>query len=472
MTEDQDSAARLHLFASVAFAVAAGVLLVALFLSLRFPDAVGQLPQLTYGRLKPMMLTTAVLGWLTLAGIGAVYYLLPRLTGTPMWGERIARLNLMAAIPIYAAASLSPMFGLSSGQDLLEVPWYLDLLVLATLAVPLGVTVQTLRRRTEEGIYVSLWYVVAGVFAAFGLWLVGNIPGVIGDLPGLGGMTTALQRVMFSSGFLTLWVVGIGIGTAYYLLPKETGNPLFSRGLAAAGFWSVVLAALWAAPSALTHTPIPGWTQTVAAVMALGLVIPALAVATNFAGTLHGRWDTFTNSLPVRFAVAATSFLVLVTLASAGRGFPSVSTVVGFTPTADAVLIVTVFGVAGLFSAAFTYHAIPRIAGRQVFSTFSGRLHLRMAALGSAALGILLWVTGTVTGYTWVGAARTGAFVAAGEGWAEVEGSTLVFTSLLPLAALLVAVGLAAFGYNVLRSYTSGETVPQEVLVASGTEDG
>ena len=104
--------------------------------------------------------------------------------------------------------------------------------------------------------------------------------------------------------------------------------------------------------------------------------------------------------------------------------------------------------------------------------TFSGRLHLRMAALGSAALGILLWVTGTVTGYTWVGAARTGSFVAAGEGWAEVEGSTLVFTSLLPLAALLVAVGLAAFGYNVLRSYTSGETVPQEVLVASGTEDG
>ena len=74
-----------------------------------------------------MMLTAAVLGWLTLAGIGAVYYLLPRLTGAPMWGERIARLNLMAAVPIYAAASLSPMFGLSSGQDLLEVPWYLDI---------------------------------------------------------------------------------------------------------------------------------------------------------------------------------------------------------------------------------------------------------------------------------------------------------------------------------------------------------
>ena len=44
MTEDQDSAARLHLFASVAFAVVAGVLLVALFLSLRFPDAVGAAP--------------------------------------------------------------------------------------------------------------------------------------------------------------------------------------------------------------------------------------------------------------------------------------------------------------------------------------------------------------------------------------------------------------------------------------------
>ena len=47
MTEDQDSAARLHLFASVAFSVVAGLLLVALFLSLRFRTVVNQLPQLT-----------------------------------------------------------------------------------------------------------------------------------------------------------------------------------------------------------------------------------------------------------------------------------------------------------------------------------------------------------------------------------------------------------------------------------------
>ena len=138
MTEDQDSAARLHLFASVAFSVVSGLLLVALFLSLRFPTVVGQLPQLTYGRLKPMVLTTAVLGWLTLAGIGAVYYLLPRLTGAPMWGERIARLNLMVSVPIYAAAALAPVLGLSSGQELLEVPWYLDLLDPGDVGGPVG----------------------------------------------------------------------------------------------------------------------------------------------------------------------------------------------------------------------------------------------------------------------------------------------------------------------------------------------
>ena len=148
----------------------------------------------------------------------------------------------------------------------------------------------------------------------------------------------------------------------------------------------------------------------------------------------------------MRFAVAATSFLVLVSLASTAGGSPRWQRCSASPPPLTPSSWSPSSEWPGSSPPAFTYHAIPRIAGRRVFSDFSGRLHLRMAGRGEAALGFLLWITGTVTGYTWVGAARTGSFVAAGEGWQEVESSTLVFTSLLPLAALLVAVGLLALG--------------------------
>ena len=102
-----------------------------------------------------------------------------------------------------------------------------------------------------------------------GWW--GTLPGVIGDLPGLGGMTTRCRGSCSRPVSSPLWVVGIGIGTTYYVLPQETGNPLFSRGLAAAGFWSVVGGLF--GPSTADPYPGAGLGADSGGGMALGLVI-------------------------------------------------------------------------------------------------------------------------------------------------------------------------------------------------------
>ncbi|MXY74867.1 MAG: hypothetical protein F4Y83_08130, partial [Acidimicrobiia bacterium] len=55
---------------------------------LRFPGTLTG--PFSYGRIRPIALLLAVIGWLTLSLAGGVYYILPRLTGVRMRGEALA----------------------------------------------------------------------------------------------------------------------------------------------------------------------------------------------------------------------------------------------------------------------------------------------------------------------------------------------------------------------------------------------
>ncbi len=459
-----DQAARLHLYAATVFMLVAGMLTGLAFLKLRYPTFLADVPAWSYGRLRPIALNAALFGWLTLGHVGAIYYLLPRLTGARLWGERWAVLNLAGSIVIYVAALVSLAFGQTQGLALLEFPLWADLLVLATLAVPAVVVVRTLQDRREESLYVSLWYAVAGIFWILLLYMVGNVPG-------LGGVSSALQASFFGAGVISLWVVGVGTGTTYYLLPKETGNPLYSRQLALVGFWSLAFTAVWVGPARLIHGPVPDWSETIAVVLSLALVVPALAVVTNFAGTLQGAWESARTSLPVRFAIGGSVAYLLLAILGGISAFRWTAATVGLTVWGDGMLVATLFGLAGLWYAAFVYHALPRMVGRRVFSHDIGVLHFRLTVLGVGGLALFLWIAGLVYGYGFAGNVTSGVAGNAGVGFLDTLRAGTVLYTLSALSALLMVLGQVAFGYNIWRTLTSGRAAPREVLQPVGVGD-
>lgn len=455
---DTDSAARRHLIAAVIFLLVAGFFTLLLFVKLAYPSFLSGQAFTTYGRLRPIAISTTVLGFVTLMHLAAIYYLVPRLTGARLWNERLANLGLWLAVGVNVAAILVLAAGYSEGREWLEIPWWLDIAVVVMLLIPAAVVTRTMANRTEEGLFVSLWYFLAGLYWIVGLFVAGNIPNLY-------GAASQIQSSFFVSGVVQLWLVGVGAGTVYYLVPKITDNALFNRQLALIGFWSLAFAGAWVGQSRFIYGPGPEWLETTASAFSLALVVAALAVATNLVGTMRGKWSMLHESAALRFAMAGAGLYVVVTVLSFLQGLRSVAAITGLTSFGDGTMVLILFGLTGLWASAFVYHALPRLIGRRFYSERLTTLHLRATLIGAGSLAVLLWLAGLISGYSWAAGALTGTYMSAGDGFANTIDQVRFAYGLAALAALGLFAGQVAFAYNTYRTFTSGEPTAHETLI-------
>ena len=457
---DTDSAARRHLIAAVIFLLVAGFFTLLLFVKLAYPNFLAGQAFTTYGRLRPIAISTTVLGFVTLMHLAAIYYLVPRLTGARLWNEQLANLGLWLVAAVNVAAIVVLAAGYSEGQEWLEIPWWLDIAVVAMLLVPAVVVTRTMQDRTEEGLFVSLWYFLAGLY-----WMVGLL--VVGNIPNLYGAASQIQSSFFVSGVMELWLVGVGVGTAYYLVPKITDNPLFNRQLALIGFWSLAFAGAWVGQSRFIYGPGPEWLETTASAFSLALVVAAMAVITNLVGTMQGKWSMMRESAALRFTLVGAVLYLVVAIVHFLQGLRSAAAMTGLTSFGDGTTVLVLFGLAGLWAAAFVYHALPRMIGREIFSEGLTTLHLRATLVGVGSLALLLWLAGLISGYSWAAGALTGTYISAGEGFANTLEQVRLAYGLAALAALVLFAGQVTFAYNTYRTFTSGRPTAHETLVPS-----
>ena len=146
----------------------------------------------------------------------------------------------------------------------------------------------------------------------------------------------------------------------------------------------------------------------------------------------------------------------------------SVAAITGLTSFGDGTMVLITFGLAGLWAAAFTYHALPRLIGRRMYSERLITVHLRATLIGVGSLAALLWLAGLISGYSWAAGALTGAYVAVGDGFANTLDQVRPAYGLAALAALVLFAGQFAFVYNTYRTFTSGRPTEHETLIPKG----
>ena len=447
-----DSAAKNLLVLSLFFLVISSVLAAVMLVSIRFP---GFTSPTSFGVLRPVTYTSAFLGWLVPSFLAGTYYVLPRLTGAPLWREDIAGLGGLALGGVTSAGLIVVALGLGDGIGPLSLPWWIDLPILVLLLIPVAVVTQTIRRRNETAVYVSLWYLMTGVLLLPVAYLIGN-------LPNLTAIGTAAESSFFTNAFLILWVVGMGSGLAYYTVPKTIDQPLASRSLARVGFWSLVLAAAWGGPAWLVHSPLPNWSESVAAVLGLAGLVAALATTANYALTASARWADRSEQPSLSAAWIGACFTVVVAGLMSVGGFPSAATLFGFTTYWEGVLFAATFGVGSLFTAAWAYQALPNLTGRAVYSNRLARRHIRLTIVGVGGTALFLGLAGLVSGY-----AATGAALSMGD---EAPTSVLRSDVALGAAAFFGLVAMWAqltLFTNLVRTVTSGRATLSEVLVTT-----
>lgn len=406
---------------------------------MHMPDWLNQAAPLTFGRMRTMHLNLVIYGWLSLAGITTAMWLIPTLFKTHLRKVGLATLgvvlwNIAVACGVTAIGS-----GWTDGLEWLEIPWQLDMLLAlagACLAIPLLVTAAN---RQVHHIYVSGWYYLAGLVWFPALFFLANVPNTHS------GVQQATVNWWFAHNVLGLWLTPLGLGAAYYFIPKIIGKPIFSYRLSLLGFWALALFYSQVGIHHLIGGPVPTWVVTLSVVQSVMMIIPVLAVAINQHVLWMGNLWAVRESMPLRFIAFGALMYTFASLQGSMEAVRAVNTVTHFThyTVGHAHLGAYAFVALVLFGA--MYYMLPRITGRTWPFPRLINIHFWLVTIGFAIYFIALTVGGWKQGLAMMDAARD---------WLESMELTIPYLQARSIGGSLMTLGHILFAINVYALFT------------------
>ena len=324
-------------------------------IKLHSPDWLVQYGWMTFGRIRPIHLNLVAYGWCSLAGIGVSLWLIPRLLKTQLVGAKYAIAGgALWTVGVFLGA-VSIALGYSDGLEWLEFPWQVDiLLVIGGGLVGLPVFMTLLQRKVDH-LYVSVWYILAGLLWFPVLFLIANIPYLHF------GVQEATMNWWFGHNVLGLWFTPIGLACAYYLIPKILGKPIYSYNLSLLGFWSLAFFYSQVGGHHLIGGPVPTWLITMSIVQSMMMVIPVFAVTVNLHMTVLGNFKALIYSPTLRFIVLGTMLYTAASVQGSLEALRSVNTVTHFTHFTVAHAHLGLYGFFSMVMFGAIYFIMPRV---------------------------------------------------------------------------------------------------------------
>ncbi len=434
----KDAAVRWFLYSAIfwlAFPGLAG-LLMAVFLYL--PSIHDGLPvqlqgYLQFGRLRPMHVNVFLFGWLSMAYAGAMLFMVPRLTRTRLFSERLGLANVAVWNATIAAGMVSLLLGFNQGREYAELAWPVDLLMLACFAM-LAVNVWgTVLRRQEKRLYISVWSFMASSLIIVFVYGIGN---VVWDTTGaLRGMNDAILNYFYVHNLFNVWFTTGAIGLVWYLLPRMSGNPLWSYRLAIWGFTSV-----WTGQHHLLYGPGPEWLELLSVSFSILTLMPNIAFVYNFVKTMEGAWGKMATDVPLRFLATGCVFYAFTCFQGVAQSFRFFNAQIHFTNWVIGHSHLAFVAAFSFICLALIYHLLPRILGRELFSRRLMEWHYWLVLTGIMVFMLSLWTAGWIQGGDWL---------AGGTPFMETVEAMKPFMLIRLLAGLTVFSGMAIFVYSV-----------------------
>ena len=324
-------------------------------IKLHSPDWLAQYGWITFGRIRPIHLNLVAYGWCSLAGIGVSLWLIPRLLKTQLVGAKYAIAGgALWTVGVFLGA-VSIALGYSDGLEWLEFPWQVDiLLVIGGGLVGLPVLMTLLQRKVDH-LYVSVWYIFAGLLWFPVLFLIANIPYLHF------GVQEATMNWWFGHNVLGLWFTPIGLASAYYLIPKILGKPIYSYNLSLLGFWSLAFFYSQVGGHHLIGGPVPTWLITMSIVQSVMMVIPVFAVTVNLHMTVLGNFKALIYSPTLRFIVLGTMLYTAASVQGSLEALRSINTVTHFTHFTVAHAHLGLYGFFSMVMFGAIYFIMPRV---------------------------------------------------------------------------------------------------------------
>lgn len=400
LASDQPGSASLRFcYAAIFWLIVPGVLGLLLALFLYVPAVADSLPMgikpyLSFGRLRPAHVNVAIFGWLSQVYYAAILFIVPRLTRTRLYSEKLAHVNWWLWNAMVVGSLITLPMGLTQGREYAEMIWPLDLLFVLNIVL-LAVNIWgTVAKRVEPKIYVSIWNFMAATMVMVPIYAVGN---KIWDPSGAyQGMNDNIVNYFYVHNLFNAWFTTAGLGLALYLLPKLSGKALYSHRLGLWGLWSV-----WTGQHHQLYSPAPDWLEYLTIVFSILAAVPTTAFMVNFFMTMRSRWHRAAEDVALRFFVTGAIFWALTCVQGVSHSFRTFSMVVHFTNWVIGHSHLAFVASYSFWAFALVYLLVPELTGRHGYSRKLMEWHYWLTTLGMLIFMISMWVAGLIQGQNW-----------------------------------------------------------------------
>lgn len=449
--------------AAMTFGIIGFIVGLIIALKLIFPDFLGFIPELSYGRLRPLHTNAVIFAFAGNAIFYGVYYSLPRLCKASMWSPILSQIHFWGWQLIILSAVLTLPFGITTSKEYAELEWPIDIAI-TIIWVVFGVNmIMTIMKRREKHLYVAIWFYIATFVTVAVLHLVNSfeVPAtLLKSYPIYAGVQDALVQWWYGHNAVAFFLTTPFLGIMYYFIPKAANRPIFSYRLSIVHFWSLIFIYIWAGPHHLLYTALPGWAQALGTVFSLMLIAPSWGGMLNGLLTLRGAWDKVREDPVLKFLVVGVTAYGMVTFEGPMLSLANVNAVAHYSDYIVGHVHNGALMWNGGLTFAMLYYITPKIYKTKLHSVKLANTHFWFATLGAIFYVIPMYWGGITQSLMWK------QFTA--EGFLQYPNFLETVVQIIPMYALrafggsLFIVG-ALFGvYNIFKTAKNGSLVSQE----------
>jgi cytochrome c oxidase cbb3-type subunit 1 len=349
----------LALFGGAALWLVVGLAL-SIIASLTFhaPQMFADCPLLTYGHAQPAANDAILYGFCIPAALGVMLWIFARLSQTEL---------VLPLVPIVAAniwhlgvfvGIVAILIGDSTGFQWLEFPRGSSVLLFAAFLLIAISAVATFGQRKERELYPSHWFLLAALLWFPWIYSTANL--LLASGHPVRGVTQAVIGWWFADNLIFVWLALVGLGTAFYFLPKLGGRPLHSRFYALFAFWTLMIFGTWCGIP--QGAPVPAWLPALSSVASALTIIPLISIAIIFVKTVCGT-SVHCKGGPFCYIKFGTVAFLLSTLMLISSGCPHFSKSVEFTWFEPAQTQLQILGFFAIVICGAIYELLPRVMG-------------------------------------------------------------------------------------------------------------
>ncbi len=427
------------------------------------PEFLSFLPELSFGRLRPLHTNAVIFAFAGNAIFVGVYYSLQRLCKARMFSDVLSAIHFWGWQLIIVSAAVTLPLGFTTSKEYAELEWPIDIAI-TLIWVAFGANMLgTVYKRRERHMYVAVWFYLATFITVALLHIVNSLGLPVSLLKSYSlyaGVQDALVQWWYGHNAVAFFLTTPFLGIMYYFIPKAANRPIFSYRLSIVHFWALIFIYIWAGPHHLLYTALPDWAQTLGTVFSVMLIAPSWGGMVNGLLTLRGAWDRVREDPVLKFLVVGVTAYGMATFEGPMMSLKNVNAVTHYTDYVIAHVHVGALGWNGGLTFAMLYYIVPRIYGTTLYSVKLANTHFWLATLGVLFYAIPLYIGGITQSLMWQeftadGALRYGNFLETVVRilpmyWLRIGGGTIF------LIGALIAI------YNLWKTAAQGTFIPEE----------